>query len=84
MTRDDIVRFATRDWAAAARDKTEYWMAHKATLSPAEVLQLGDDLRRHALAIRPDWPSDADRDADAECHYRVSEALRAVIRHSPH
>lgn len=82
MIRDDIVRFATRDWAAIARDKAEYWAEHKATLSPAEVLQLGDDLRRHARPLRPDWPSAADRAADAECHLRVSESLRAVTRRS--
>lgn len=82
MTRDDLVRFATRDWSAIADDKARYWADRKASMSPADVLQLGDDLRRHALAVRPDWPSAADRAADRETHRRVSEALRAVI-HAP-
>jgi hypothetical protein len=78
MTRDDIVRFAARDWDAVARSKTAAWIEQKARLSPAEVLRLGDELRRHAAAVRPDWPTDADRNADRAAHERVTEALRAV------
>jgi uncharacterized protein YbjT (DUF2867 family) len=78
MTREDIVRFATRDWAAVADDKAGYWVARKRTMTPADVLRLGDDLRRHALSLRPDWPDDADRAADRDTHVRVTEALRAV------
>jgi hypothetical protein len=80
MTRDDLIRFATRDWAAVADAKVSYWVERKAAMSPAAIMQLGDDLRRHALAMRPDWPGDADRAADAALHHRVSEALRAVAR----
>jgi len=79
MTREDLVRFAGRDWAAIADDKARYWAERKATMSPSDVLQLGDDLRRHAMVVRPDWPSAADRIADRETHRRVSGALRAVI-----
>lgn len=78
MTREDIVRYATRDWAGLADAKADYWAARKTTLAPAEIMQLGDDLRRHALAVRPDWPNAADRETDAAAHRRVSEALRAV------
>jgi hypothetical protein len=78
MTREDLVRFAARDWAAIDDQKAAYWADHKRTMSPAEILRLGDDLRRHALAVRPDWPSDADRAADRATHGRVTEALRAV------
>lgn len=80
MKREDLVRFATRDWAAIADDKARYWADRKASMTPAGVLQLGDDLRRHALSVRPDGPSATDRAADGETHRRVSESLRAVIR----
>jgi len=80
MTRDDLIRFASRDWAAVADAKARYWVERKIAMSPAAIMQLGDDLRRHAQAMRPDWPGDADRAADAAQHHRVSEALRAVAR----
>lgn len=78
MTREDVVAFATRDWAGMAASKADYWASRKATMTPVEALSLGADLRQHALALRPDWPSREDRAADTAVHRRVSEALRAV------
>jgi hypothetical protein len=80
MTRDDLVRFATRDWTAIENAKAAFWVERKRGMSAAEVLALGDDLRRHASAVRPDWPTAADRAADHAAHARVSGALRAVTR----
>jgi hypothetical protein len=80
MTRDDLVRFATRDWAAVEDEKTAFWIRRKREMSPADILRLGDELRRHALAVRQDWPTQADRAADLATHARVAEALRAVTR----
>jgi hypothetical protein len=80
VTRDELVKFIERDWAAIEDDKARYWAARKRSMSPAEALALGDDLRRHAQMMRPDWPSDTDRLADHEIHARVAQALRAVIR----
>jgi hypothetical protein len=78
MDRDAILAFARRDWAMIAEAKTRYWMERKRDLSAAGLLSVGDQLRRHALAVRPDWPTDADRAADLAVHERVTEALRAV------
>jgi hypothetical protein len=83
MTRADLVRFATRDWSAIADEKARHWVERKRTMSPADVLRLGDDLRRYARAVRPDWPTEADRATDADVHCRVSEALRAVAQPAP-
>jgi hypothetical protein len=35
-------------------------------------------LRRHVVAVRPDWPDAGDREEDLRTHVRLSEALRAV------
>jgi hypothetical protein len=78
VTRDDILAFANRDWAQVAEAKSEFWRDQKRGLSAAEVLALGDQLRRHVQAVRPDWPSAADRAEDLAVHSRVAEALRAV------
>jgi len=80
VTRDDLVKFARRDWVAIEDDKAQYWAARKQVMSPAEALRLGADLRRHAKTVRPDWPSDAERLADHETHSRVAKVLRAVAR----
>jgi len=78
VNRDDILAFARRDWAMVAESKTRYWLERKRTLSAAELLAVGDQLRRHALTVRPDWPTEAERAADLATHERVTEALRAV------
>ena len=61
-----------------AESKTRYWLERKRTLSAAELLAIGDQLRRHALAVRPDRPTEAERSADLATHERVTGALRAV------
>lgn len=46
-------------------------------MSPAEALELGDALRRHALLLKPDWPDPTERAAELAVHRRIAEALRA-------
>ena len=80
MSRDDLVRFARRDWAAVAAAKEQHWLRQKGEMTSAELLQMGDAMRRHALALRPEWSSQADRESDIHVHHRVGQALRAVNR----
>jgi hypothetical protein len=81
MTRDDILAFAGRDWVAIEAEKARFWAERKASMSPSEALAVGDALRRHAQALKPDWPDSAERAADLAGHRRVSEALNAVSRY---
>jgi hypothetical protein len=78
MRREDIVAFARRDWAAVAASKRQRWAEQKARMTPAEALQVGDELRRHVRSLQQDWPTEADRQADLTVHVRVSEGLRRV------
>jgi hypothetical protein len=78
MRNEDIVAFATRDWAAIAASKQRRWAAQKEGMTSAEALQVGDQLRYHAYSLHPDWPTDADRRDDLAMHVRVSESLRRV------
>ena len=82
MSRDDLIRFAARDWAAVAAAKQQDWLRRKRAMSPADILQLVDDMRRHARVLHPDGPSKADRAADLATHHRVGQALRAVTHPS--
>ena len=78
MKRRDIEAFLGRDWALLEASKTEYWAERKRRLGPAEGLRIADELRRHVLALRPDFPSEAERAEDIACHARVAEMLRRV------
>jgi len=60
-----------RDWATVRASKEAYWR----TLGAAERLRLADELRRHALLLHPDWPTEEQRAADYEAHVRLSERL---------
>jgi len=78
VDREQLLAFAHRDWSQVAEAKTAFWREAKRDQSVADLLAVGDLLRRHAQAVRPDWPSARDRAEDLAVHLRVSEALRAV------
>jgi len=78
VTQSDILAYVHRDWQRVADAKTAFWLERKRDLAPEDVLAIGDQLRQHAQAVRPDWPSEAERAADLAVHVRVTEALRAV------
>jgi hypothetical protein len=80
MTRDHVAAFVARDWQRLARSKAAAWRAARHNRTTAELLAAADTLRRHARAVKPDWPTAADRAADLATHQRVSEALGAVTR----
>jgi hypothetical protein len=65
-------------WAAAGRDKERYWRDHKREHGPAAGIRIADELRRQVLAVRPDWPSEREREEDLATHLRVIEVLRRV------
>ncbi len=70
--------FVERDWAAAARDKDRYFRDYKREHGPAAGIRMADELRRHVLALRPDWPSEEERADDMATHLRVIDVLRRV------
>lgn len=82
MDPDGIREFMQRDWARVADSKTTFWRERKRGQPVAELLTAADALRRHARALRPDWPSAQDRADDLAAHVRVSEALGAVAARS--
>lgn len=76
MNADDLRSFAERDWRSIENAKQRYWVERKKALSPAEALAVAESLRLHVRSLRPDWPSAAERLADAQVHARVSASLR--------
>ena len=68
-------RVGNRHWLAGV---IAPWTARTSSSSPVELLVMGDQLRRHATAMWPDWPSEAERAAVPAVHQRVAEVLRAT------
>ncbi len=58
--------------------EAEHWRRRKEALGLGEGLRIADELRAHALAVRPDWPSDEERAADLAHHARLAAELRRV------
>ena len=80
MRAEDLRRFALRDWESVAALKAEYWVVEKRRLGAEGALRVGDRLREQVRALRPDWPDDAEREADLAHHVRLSQVLRSVVR----
>ena len=80
MERADLEAFLNRDWGAIQALKERFWVERKRQLTPDEALRIGDALRQQARALRPDWPSDEERQEDLAHHVRVSALLRSVRR----
>lgn len=78
VSREDLVKFAQRDWAAVADAKTQHWLRKKRATPAGDLWRLSDDLRRFARMVRPEGPGLAERLADLEVHHRVRLALNAV------
>jgi hypothetical protein len=75
---DEIRAFAGRRWSLVEDAKRRYWIERKKILSPAEALAVVEGLRRHVRAMKPDWPSQAERAEDLEMHAKVAASLRRV------
>jgi hypothetical protein len=78
VDRHAILAFVGRDWSQVAEAKAAFWRGRKPGRSASEILAAADDLRRHAQAMKPGWPTEDERRADLAVHERVAEALRAA------
>jgi hypothetical protein len=78
VLRADILAFARRDWRAIAASKKQRWERQKASMTPAEALRVGDDLRNYVISLHGGWPTEEDRRNDLAVHIRVSGSLRRV------
>ena len=80
MTRAELLAFATRDWDSLAQSKAAYWVDTREKRGPEEALRVADGLRTFTRQVRPDWPSEDERQADLATHERVTMALRDAAR----
>jgi len=79
MKSTEIRDYVERDWGLVREHKDRYWSERKRSLTPAAALGIGDGLREHARNLRPEWPDEAEREADLRVHARVSGSLQLVL-----
>jgi len=80
MLREDLIRYARRDWTAVQQAKQLHWLRQKREVSAVETLRRADDRLRHARAAGCATPSVDERLDDLRVHHRIGLALRAVTR----
>jgi hypothetical protein len=78
MRREDILAYLQRDRALVEEPRQEYWAALRREHGAIEGISIAEELRLHAIALHPAWPTADDRSADIENHARVSALLRRV------
>lgn len=79
MKPQDLLAFARRDWQAAEAADAGHWIRRKQAAGATEGLRVVAALRQLTVALRPDWPGAAERQADWDHHVRLAEALRRVV-----
>jgi len=65
-----------RDWSPIDRYRDQLIEANGSPKTPSEKFALGEKLNLYAKKLYPDWPNEAERQADLENHARVSRLLR--------
>jgi hypothetical protein len=74
----EIRAYLARDWQAIADEKDRFWLEQRRRRGVAWGFEVADALRREVLALRPEWPSPDERNADRAVHERVSASLQRV------
>ncbi len=70
--------FALRDWAAVETSKRDYWAERLRQDGTGVLLAAAESLRALVRALRPDWPTPAERRADLRHHIRLKRHLDAA------
>ena len=83
MRREDVLAYLNRDRTLVEESRAAHWASVKRRHGAVEGLRIAEALRLAAVALRPEWPTPADRALDLAVHERVSEALRRVPARRP-
>ena len=75
MHPDDLRAYAQRAWSVLAALEQDYWARELAVRGPLSTLEASQALWAHMRRVRPDWPTEADRDADLVHHCVLKQAI---------
>lgn len=79
MRREDLIRFARRDWDEVERRLEAEDRGPAEGVPAARRFEIASGLFRSVRRLRPDWPSDAEREADLAAHRSLSDRLSRVV-----
>ena len=75
MDRNAIRRYAERPWARIEASRREYRARRFAEDGPDATLRVAHALWLHMRSVRPDWPTEQDRDEDIAHHVGLRRML---------
>jgi len=75
MNRDAIRKYVGRDRDSVAALKQAYWVQRYRECGPDAPWQAAQALCAYMRAVRPDWPTAADREDDLRHHIELKRKL---------
>ncbi len=78
LARDDLRRFAERNWAKVAAYKADYWAEQYSLHGEAPARAASAALLTHMRRVQPDYPSTSQRHADLADHVLYRQRLDAA------
>lgn len=73
--RASVRAYLDRDWGIFERLRDRDLVAQRRSGTLSNALRVVQQLRRSAQTLRPEWPTEADREADLEDHRRLAATL---------
>jgi hypothetical protein len=75
--------YANRAWRRASALKGEHWARELAERGPLATFAVSQLLMAHMRRVRPDWPSERERDEDLAHHIALKRAIDLAARAFP-
>jgi hypothetical protein len=75
VDRDAVRAFARRPWRELEELKREHWARRFAEEGPSATIAASRAIWAHLRAVRPEWPTPEDREADLRDHVRLKALL---------
>ena len=80
MTREEVLAFVNRDWAAVERSKIDFWAERYRAEGAAPARAAADALWRSVRQAQPDYPNTEDRARDYADHLALCDKLDRAAR----
>ncbi len=80
MNARDIEAYVDRPWAALTESDQEHWAREFAARGADATIEVSMALWQHMRLVRPEWPSDEERQADLAHHIALKRTIDCAAR----
>ena len=80
VTDANVRAYAKRAWRVLTDLERDHWARELSNQGPLSTLRASQALWIHMRAVRPDWPTEADRRADLAHHVALKRAIDGAAR----